>query len=109
MNIAHCLRGALTAPLIRETMVKHQLFEELEAFDPRYAQRYRTLRDAAIAADCLPLFLDYLRSAQGQAYATEVAAVPDALGAIEAAQESADRLPYTLTTIGLTGRKEHQP
>jgi hypothetical protein len=81
-------------------MSLHPLFEELQAFDPRYAKRFATLRAAAEAAGCVALFTDYLRSTEGQAYARDVTTVPDVLGATREAQEAADRLPFTLDTIG---------
>jgi hypothetical protein len=83
-------------------MELHPLFEELQAFDPRYQHRYPTLRDAAQAAGVMDLFADYLRTQDGHKYAREVATAPDVLGATREAAEAADRLPYTLDTIGLT-------
>lgn len=87
-------------------MEKHRLFEELEAFDPRYAHKYTTLRAAAEAAGVVDVFNDYLRTSQGQTYAREIATAPDVLAATRAAQESADRLPYRLENIGTTGHVE---
>lgn len=87
-------------------MTVHELFEELQACNPRYAQQYPTLRAAAEACNCVALFEDYLRSVDGQRYRESVATVPDVRGAIAAAQQAADSLPYTLDTIGLTATVE---
>jgi len=83
-------------------MTRHELFDELEAFDPRYQQHYPTLRAAAEAAHCVGLLEDYLHTAQGNAYRRDIESAPDVLGAIKAMQESADRLPYRLDNIGVT-------
>lgn len=45
-----------------------ELIEELEAFDPKYRDRYPTLRDAAKAAGILPEFTKWLASPDGKRY-----------------------------------------
>jgi hypothetical protein len=80
--------------------VKHELFEELEAWNPKWQQIARNIRDAAERAGALALYDSWLQTSEGKAYLQTLAGVPDYTGAIKAAQESADRLPFNLGNIG---------
>jgi len=57
----------------------HALFEELQAFDPSWAEHYDTLRAAAVAACALPVYIAYLNTIEGQRYQIRIqqAAVHD--------------------------------
>lgn len=55
----------------------HPLFEELEAYNPKWRTAYATLRAAAQSAQCLGLYYAWLRTPAGEAYRTHVASVPD--------------------------------
>lgn len=81
-------------------MERHALFDELEACDPRYQQKYSTLRAASEACGCVAEFQDYLRTSSGQRYVTAVAKCPDVAGDQRKEREAADSLPYTLANIG---------
>lgn len=76
--------------------MKHELFEELEAFDPKYREHYATVRAAAIAAGAHDLYLAWRKTPEGAACAAIYKDVPDYVGAIKAAQEAAERLPFNL-------------
>jgi hypothetical protein len=77
----------------------HELFEELDAFDPKWRDHYATVRGAAIAAACHDLYLKWRSTPEGQACAAIYRDVPDYLGATRAAQEAADRLPFNLGDV----------
>lgn len=53
---------------VRWNVNTDELVEELEAFDPQYRTRYRTLRDAAEAAGIRDEFEDWLQTDDGQRY-----------------------------------------
>lgn len=76
----------------------HELFEELEAFDPKWRLKYATTLEAAKAAGVHSLWLDWCQSRN----TTECrpGQVPDVLGAIQRLQAQSSSLPYTLNTIG---------
>jgi len=46
----------------------HALFEELQAFDPSWAEHYDTLLEAAVAACALPVYYAYLHTIEGRRY-----------------------------------------
>ncbi len=80
---------------------RHKLFDELDAFNPRWRLAYKTLRGAAIAAGVLTLYESYTEGTpEGQRYLAQHGDVPDTLGAVQAAQQAADSLPYNLGNIG---------
>jgi hypothetical protein len=76
--------------------MKHELFEELDAFHPQWRNNYATLRGAAIAAGCYELYVAWRRTDEGKACESITRDVPDYLGAVKAAQEAAERLPFNL-------------
>ncbi len=80
--------------------MKHELFEELEAFDPKYRDHYATVRAAAIAAGVHDMYLAWRKTAEGKACAAIYRDVPDYVSAIKAAQEAADRLPHNIGKSG---------
>jgi hypothetical protein len=65
---------------------KHELFEELEAFDIKWQMHFATIAKAAQAAKVLPLYADWLKSEDGVRYSRQMHGVPD-----RAAQEAAER------------------
>lgn len=60
-----------------EILDRHDVFWEVEAFDPKWQQNYDTLRDAAIAANCLPEYYDYLSTSEGKQRNIRLLNVPD--------------------------------
>jgi hypothetical protein len=48
--------------------VKHELFAELDMFCKNWQTRYAHLKEAAVAAGCMDLYEDWLRSPAGQEY-----------------------------------------
>lgn len=82
---------------------RNELWEELEAFDPRWQLNYDTTEDAAIAAGVQDLWQEYCRQSNYQnSMACQPRQVPDTVGAIRKQQEAAasTSLPYRLDTIG---------
>ena len=82
--------------------MKHELFEELDAFDPHWQENYRTVHEAAKAADVFWLFEEFLETPEGIRYLETTAGVFDYLAAIEAAQKAEEEssLPYKLNDVG---------
>ena len=62
---------------------KHELFEELEAFDPKWQEHYRSLFEAATAAKVRDLLVQYLETPAGGAYLSHTAGVRDYKAEIE--------------------------
>lgn len=83
--------------------MKHELFEELEAFNPKWQSHYASTVDAAYAAGVLDLYYEWKNSPDGKRI-TDFTKAPDVLGALrrEAALAQSDSLPYRLETIGTT-------
>lgn len=79
--------------------MKHDLFFELEAFNPRWQTRYRTVKDAALAAGVPDVFKQWLTTAEGQRYALLHTDVPDVLEITRRQQEAMATLPFTLTSL----------
>jgi hypothetical protein len=76
--------------------MKHELFEELDAFDPKWRTHYPTIGEAAGAAGVTDLFHRWRNTDEGRAYTARMDGVPNYAGAIKAAQEAAERLPFNL-------------
>lgn len=94
-------------PLTRHE--RHYLWEELEAFDPKWQLHYETTHDAAIAAGVLELWQEYCREkGHRQSMACQPRQVPNTAGAIRRQQEAAasTSLPYRLDTIGTVRQTE---
>jgi len=88
---------------------RHELFDELEAFDPRWQQHYRTTREAVLAAGerAVELFRDWAAGDGKGSVACQ--SVPDTIAAVERLQRAAasTSLPFRLNTIGrLPARRE---
>lgn len=86
-----------------------ELLEELEAFNPRWKQVYRTASDAAKAAGVSKMFQEWLLSPEGQHYREIVRDVPD----YEAYNEAERRMRGDLLSrlpLGSTdsGGSEHE-
>jgi hypothetical protein len=79
---------------------KHELFEELEAWDRRWQQRCETIAEAAMRAGVEAEYEDWLRTADGIVYLERMRNVPDTLGAVRKEQEMMSRARYNLNTIG---------
>lgn len=62
----------------------HELFEELDAFNPRWQAAYRTVAVAATAAGVSSLYLDWLRTPQGKLHEAIMADVADTIAQNEA-------------------------
>lgn len=86
------------------TALTTELFEELDAFDPRWQSGYRTIGHAAQAADVLDLYKKWLETPEGVKYLAIVRDVPDhvgrsrALAEIERAQPRS--LPFGYDNLG---------
>lgn len=62
---------------------RHELFEELDAWDPRWTEHYASVRMAAIKAGLMHLFVAYRATPAGQEYERLLRGVPDAYSAIQ--------------------------
>lgn len=71
---------------------KHELFWQIEAFDPHWQKHYKTLREAAVAADCLPDYYDYLQTSEGLQYRIRMQDVPDTLARNAAERRLRERM-----------------
>ncbi len=81
--------------------MKHELFEELEAFDPKWQTHYPTILAAASAANVEGLYRIWLaNTVEGKDYFQRMKDVADTAGAIKRAQDSAERLPFGLGNLG---------
>lgn len=80
---------------------RHELWDELEAFDPKWQQHYATTETAAAAAGVCAQWHDYCRTRR-QTMACNPRQVADVAGTIRREQEAAasSSLPYRLDTIG---------
>lgn len=83
---------------------RHEIFEELEAFDPCWVSRFDTIKDAAIAASevtpyVMNIYLDYLQTPEGKRYQDYILSAPDIRGAIRAAQKAEQDSPEFQTAM----------
>jgi len=76
--------------------MKHELFEELDAWNPKWQTVAPSIRSAAEQAGVMSLYLDWLSTPEGAQYLQRTAGTPDYLGAVKAAQEAAERLPFNI-------------
>jgi hypothetical protein len=83
--------GHEAADTCRKNM--HNLFEELEAWNPRWREQYRTLWDAAQAAGEQALYYAWIKTEDGRNYERLMYGVPNYSAAIEQTQTAFDRLP----------------
>lgn len=82
-----------------------EFIEELDAFDPKWKERYRTPLDAAKAAGNIALYHHWIQNGSGKARAALLAGVPDTVAANEAARELRRRM-YLLAAWGATYEPE---
>ena len=80
-----------------EKQEKHELFEELEAFDIKWQMRYATVAKAAQAAKVLPLYADWLRSADGVRYCRLMQGVEDRQAAEAAERRLREKMQAAVT------------
>jgi hypothetical protein len=88
---------------------RHDLFLELDAFDPKWQQHFATTELAAAAAGACAEWRDYCRDRRNQATMTcTPSQVRDTAGQIRREQEAAaiSSLPYRLDTIGYVRQVE---
>lgn len=89
----------------RPTEYIHPLFEELEAFDPHWVDRFNSLQEAVdFVGEETPyiheMHQDFLNSPEGEVYFEEIAMTFDYGGAIKQEQEALRRLRFNLSNIG---------
>lgn len=73
-----------------------ELFEILSDVCPQWQTRYQTLREAAVAADCLPEYYAYLATSAGHLRAIRHADVPDYSKANRAEQKARNRMLHRM-------------
>lgn len=71
-------------------MFKHDLFLELDMFCPVWQTRYRTIADAAKAAKVMPMYSEWLGTAEGKRYHEVMVGVADTVEANEQAKKLRD-------------------
>ena len=71
---------------------KHDLFWELEAFDPHWQKHYDTLRSAAVAASCLPEYYAYMATSEGMQHKIRFTDVPDTVAQNRAERRLRERM-----------------
>lgn len=85
-------------------MPRHELFDELDAFDPRWQSKYRSVISAAKAAGVGELLRDWLSSHQGETYLSHIHATRDYLKEIEdykkLREEEESKLPFGYSNLG---------
>lgn len=82
---------------------KHELFYQLDAFNPHWQKVYATIRSAAEAANCLPDYYDYMQTSEGMQYRLRMQDVPDTV-----AQNRAERrLRERMSAITQRARKSY--
>jgi hypothetical protein len=90
--------------LHEEAMYQHDVFLELDAFDPRWRSHYPTMKAACAAAGCEALRQDWIGSDAGAKIEAALRDVPDYLGDTLREQElsthTVDPLPYQSTDDG---------
>ena len=77
----------------------HDLFEELDAWNPRWREYCRTVWDAAQAAGVADLYRAWIKTEDGRNYERLTFGVPNYQSAICAAREAAERLPISVATM----------
>jgi len=84
--------------------MRHELFELLDAWNPKWQTQYNSLLEAVNASDeeIALAYGEWLRTDAGQQHLATFKDVPDVLSAIKAAQEAEENssLPYKLSNIG---------
>lgn len=88
---------------------QHDLFLELDAFDPKWQQHFATTEAAAAAAGVCPEWRDYCHDKRRRSsMACAPSQVRDIAGDIRREQEAAASLslPYRLDTIGTVRQVE---
>lgn len=88
---------------------QHELWDELEAFDPKWQLHYDTTEAAAIAANVLDIWQDYCRNPKHRpTMACSPKQVPDTVGDLRKQHQAAasTSLPYRLDTIGTVRQTE---
>jgi hypothetical protein len=82
---------------------KHDLFWELEAFDPKWQMHYATVAVAARAAKVLPLYADWLKSADGVRYKRTLEGVPDVRAQEAVEQFTRSRMQHIAPDLSMIG------
>jgi len=82
---------------------RHELWDELEAFDPKWQLHYDTTHEAAIAAGVESIWMEYCSQLpQRHGMACRPGQVTDVIRVVRKQKEAASSssLPYRLDTIG---------
>ncbi len=76
----------------------HELFDELDAWNPRWREQCRSIYEAARASGAGELYRLWAQTEDGRNYERLMFGVPNYQSAIEAQQEAANRLPTGIAT-----------
>ena len=71
---------------------QHDLFLELNAFDPHWQKHYPTLRAAAEAASCLPEYYNYMQTSEGMLHKLRFTDIPDTVAQNRAERRLRERM-----------------
>lgn len=80
-----------------------ELHEELDAFDPRWKERYPSIARAAEAANVTELYGRWLATSDGQKYAGAIKELPDRVGDARReadAMNAPGSLPFGYSNLG---------
>lgn len=90
-------------------MDKHELFEELEAFNPKWQSHYASTVDAAYAAGVLDLYYAWKNSPDGKRV-TDFTKAPDVLRTVrrEAELAATPSLKYKLANLHTIPRADSE-
>jgi hypothetical protein len=72
--------------------MRHELFELLEAINPKWQVSFNSLRNAALAYDLMPEYYDYMMTSAGKLRASLIDAVPDTVAQNKAERKMRERM-----------------
>jgi hypothetical protein len=72
--------------------MRHEIFELLEAINPRWQVSFNSLRDAALSHDLMPEYYDYMMSDAGKLRSLELDSVPDTVAQNKAERKMRERM-----------------
>jgi hypothetical protein len=72
--------------------MRHEIFELLEAINPRWQVRFNSLRDAAYQYDLMPEYYDYMLTDAGKLRSKLLDSIPDTLAQNRAERKMRERM-----------------
>jgi hypothetical protein len=72
--------------------MRHEIFELLEAINPRWQVSFNSLRDAALSYDLMPEYYDYMMTDAGKLRSSQLDSIPDTLAQNKAERKMRERM-----------------